>query len=582
MNGGGYFAEPDGTTALPGSITCIHVLLYAVAGLSLLVTVSALAAYDASTALAGALLWNVLPAALGLIVALRIRKPGRVQFWAVVGSAAYLLWLSASLLGSGDPRGLTSMILPVLLLAAVLRRTSRDHFRARTAPAAGERGAGAVEYAAVIVVAAVVLGGLVAAGIPGKVGSGTSAAVCRVMQSADCGRTEASGPLGENTSDRPGDGGAAPRKDTCHGVWGCAWRTTKDTARGAGSSVVSQVSGVKALVTGNPVTTGKKMTAYVWSKSGGAGWDMAAGCTTGDWSRCRSGASCTAQNLTGPGCVVNDGTFDDGVKGDLANGRYAHGFGRLGTNVATMFLPTKIPGLGRLGKLGKAAEEAGETGSHAPKPKAPVPKPKPWRNPAEWRKGAVFFEDKAAFQKWLEDTFGPRTEKLPRKQRRSLYNYKLISRYKEINEYLRGERRATRAAARDIKNLDEAMEGSPLPKDVVTSRVLGDDAFDRPVSQLEGTVQSNKGYTSVNASQRSVFRPSVIANIVKRGAKPVELHLRVPQGTKGLYPGNLDRGGVYTPNQGDPEIVLQRGLKYRIDHVEKVGGTWEAWGTVVP
>lgn len=232
-------------------------------------------------------------------------------------------------------------------------------------PGPRERGASTIEYAGLVVVAALILGVLVATGMPAKVSSGTGTTICRILHSgaSDCGRTTAAGGTDETAgTGRPDDGGGTPRKGGCHGFWGCAWRTTKNTLGGAGSSLVSQASGIKNLFTTNPVTSGKNITKYVWSKSGGAMWDMAAGCTTGDWSRCRSGAACTAQNLYGPGCLINDGIYDDGVKNDLKNHKYAHAFGRLGTNIATTLLPTKIPGLGKLGKLGKGAKAADEAG----------------------------------------------------------------------------------------------------------------------------------------------------------------------------------------------------------------------------
>jgi len=131
MNRSGYFGEADATPALPASVRLVRLLLWLVVGLSVLLAVLTVATYGVSATLVGALLWNVWPAALSLIVALRIRKPSRLQFWLVIVTAGFLLWLSASLLGSGDARGVTTMALPLLLLVAVLWRTSRAHFFGR-------------------------------------------------------------------------------------------------------------------------------------------------------------------------------------------------------------------------------------------------------------------------------------------------------------------------------------------------------------------------------------------------------------------------------------------------------------------
>lgn len=51
----------------------------------------------------------------------------------------------------------------------------------------GDRGASALEYAGLIVLAAVILGGLYAIGIPEKVSSGVGTALCRILNEDNCG-----------------------------------------------------------------------------------------------------------------------------------------------------------------------------------------------------------------------------------------------------------------------------------------------------------------------------------------------------------------------------------------------------------
>lgn len=473
--------------------------------------------------------------------------------------------------------------------------------RAADSTRPADRGATALEYTGLIVVGALILGAIVAVGLPAKVRTHTGAAICRIVGGTDCGEPLAQGgrpadgtPTTEPVGTRPGtrpltDGGKQPARPGepakgggCHGFWGCTWSGTKKFLGGGGSAVADMGSGIKTLFTTNPVDTGWNTTKYVWSKSGGAAVNLFTKCPTGHWSECGKAAACTAENLMGPGCLMADSIYDDGVKQDAKNGNWQHGLGRLTVNIGSFFIPTKIPGLAKLGKLGKGAKEGEEAGKGLKAGKKP-PKPKRWRNPQAWRKGAVYFDDDARYQKWLDDTMGPQTERLPADERQALYDYRLDPDYRDINEALRGERAATPKAADDIKKIDAAMERSRLPRDVITSRMVGDDAFDRPLSQLKGSVQTNKAYTSVNAAKNSPFRPKVWQNMAKRGVRPVELHLRVPKGTKALYPGNLD-GAKYVAEttRKDPEIVLHRGIKYRIDNVVKVDGTWEVYGTVIP
>lgn len=64
-------------------------------------------------------------------------------------------------------------------------------------------GAGLAEYAGLVVLAALILGALVAIGVPSKVETGVSSAICRIFQGQDCGKPEASGQ--EPGGQKPGD-----------------------------------------------------------------------------------------------------------------------------------------------------------------------------------------------------------------------------------------------------------------------------------------------------------------------------------------------------------------------------------------
>lgn len=65
--------------------------------------------------------------------------------------------------------------------------TRRVHGRSSS-----ERGASLVEYAGLIVLAALILGSLVAIGIPQKVSSGVGSAICRIFDQENCGKQQPS------------------------------------------------------------------------------------------------------------------------------------------------------------------------------------------------------------------------------------------------------------------------------------------------------------------------------------------------------------------------------------------------------
>lgn len=81
----------------------------------------------------------------------------------------------------------------------------------------GQRGASLVEYAGLIVLAALILGSLVALGIPGKISSGVGSAICRIFDQGNCGKQQPSasgrspnGPAGTRPA-QPSQSAPAPR-----------------------------------------------------------------------------------------------------------------------------------------------------------------------------------------------------------------------------------------------------------------------------------------------------------------------------------------------------------------------------------
>ena len=85
-----------------------------------------------------------------------------------------------------------------------------------------ESGAGAAQYAALVVLAALILGGLVAAGIPGAISGGVRSTICQIFQGGDCGGPRANGGRdgsgGENAYDyKHSDDGGGQDSDGSNG-----------------------------------------------------------------------------------------------------------------------------------------------------------------------------------------------------------------------------------------------------------------------------------------------------------------------------------------------------------------------------
>jgi len=132
MSTGDYFGAPSQATTLPTAVKTVRVLLYIVAGFTVLTTIGVLLAAGASPEIIGRLIWAAWPGVLGFIVALKLTTPSRLKFWLIIVAAAFLILGSLSDLGHGDPRGFTTLILPILILIFVLQGSARRYFFRRS------------------------------------------------------------------------------------------------------------------------------------------------------------------------------------------------------------------------------------------------------------------------------------------------------------------------------------------------------------------------------------------------------------------------------------------------------------------
>ncbi|MEU9701239.1 ADP-ribosyltransferase [Streptomyces sp. NPDC047981] len=150
--------------------------------------------------------------------------------------------------------------------------------------------------------------------------------------------------------------------------------------------------------------------------------------------------------------------------------------------------------------------------------------------------------------------------RLTDEQREAFYGYSLEKYpgdegppdYKEINGFLRGYAPGSAEVDNSIQRLDEGMEIHPVPEDLTVMRETGLDSFNCPIEEIEGSVQSDRGYLSTALGSDPDFDTS----------KEVVLHLRVPEGTPAMYLEGVSEYG------SERELLLGRGVEYLVTELD--------------
>lgn len=121
-----YGSLPTGRR-LPGTLRATRILLFVGGIIGVLSTLGYLVAFGADAETLGRLTWSVWPSVAALILAFRLPGGGRKHFiWIVVVGAVWVL-MGLAALGRGEPRGLTSIIIPIAILVLVTRPASRRY-----------------------------------------------------------------------------------------------------------------------------------------------------------------------------------------------------------------------------------------------------------------------------------------------------------------------------------------------------------------------------------------------------------------------------------------------------------------------
>jgi hypothetical protein len=119
----------------------------------------------------------------------------------------------------------------------------------------------------------------------------------------------------------------------------------------------------------------------------------------------------------------------------------------------------------------------------------------------------------------------------------------------------------------DIEQIDRAMAGNPVPEDIVVSRGTGLGHIGMPAPDMVGQTFNDPAYMSTSLGDTA-------------GAfdgKDAVLHLRVPAGTPALYMENVSAFG-----NAERELLLGRGMSYRVDRVIWENGQWQIYGEITP
>lgn len=122
----GSYENPVGDR-MPGTVKAIRVLLFVVAALTVIVAIGTFLYADVGDPAyaAGAVTWAALPGIASLV----LRRGSRVLWWCLLALEIVYILLALANLGRGDPRGITNMVLPIVILVLLFQRSSRRYFR---------------------------------------------------------------------------------------------------------------------------------------------------------------------------------------------------------------------------------------------------------------------------------------------------------------------------------------------------------------------------------------------------------------------------------------------------------------------
>ncbi|HEY3688492.1 MAG TPA: hypothetical protein VGL93_35970 [Streptosporangiaceae bacterium] len=229
-----------------------------------------------------------------------------------------------------------------------------------------EHGRSVFEFLALGVLAAVILGSLVATGLQGTFGGGARSVACRIVGAAHCdkaatGKPQAAKNDGEKDGKKPGkNNGGKKKKDDCHGVLGCAWHYAKEYAGGVYGHAKDDATGIKDHAV-NTVTHPWRTATSTWAGLV-APWKNNFVRAYHRWKKgdhVKAAGLLFVENYTEPYVIVYHTIVDDGVRKDWHDGNYAGAAGGLVYNVVSWLIPggEEAKGASAGSKIARGAEK---------------------------------------------------------------------------------------------------------------------------------------------------------------------------------------------------------------------------------
>jgi hypothetical protein len=111
---------------LPRSLSVLRILLVVGGVIGILATVGFLVSEGFSAENVGAAIWAVWPGVAAVLLARGLPEGGVRRFWGIVVVGAVWVLMGLAQLGRGEPRALTSLVIPIAILVLVTRKSARD------------------------------------------------------------------------------------------------------------------------------------------------------------------------------------------------------------------------------------------------------------------------------------------------------------------------------------------------------------------------------------------------------------------------------------------------------------------------
>ncbi|MET8075294.1 putative T7SS-secreted protein [Streptomyces sp. NPDC005303] len=219
---------------------------------------------------------------------------------------------------------------------------------------------------------------------------------------------------------------------------------------------------------------------------------------------------------------------------------------------------------------GPPAPEAG-TKSADPSPGAPEDIAQHRAAMADISDGAVTFDSNADAAQYGAKHWNDYAESLPDEQKAAVHDYTGPEHHR-INGFLRegeGGYYDSPQVRRHVEQLDKALAGNALPEDVVVRRGTGLEHYLEKMRSAHPADMIGKKFTD-DAYMSTSLGDAVFTN------KEAVLHLRVAEGTPGLYVEKVGRYGA-----DERELLLGRGNEYTVTEAFKdANGQWQIYGKI--